>query len=84
MDELQLIFELALIGIIFVFGYRYGKVSVACRELITESDKIASIIEDSSGVSGFHLNGEIADWSYFGDTVDPFFDAIVKAKQVSP
>ena len=40
---------------------------------------ILEIVSDSSGVSGFHLNGDVADWDYF-DEINTATAALAKAR----
>ena len=52
------------------------------KELLAALEGVMSIVDESNGVSGYHMNGDIADWGEF-EEVGLAYDAIAKAKGTS-
>ena len=48
-------------------------------ELLAALEGVLAIVSDSTGVAGYHLNGDIADWGEF-DEINAGYTAIAKAK----
>ena len=48
-------------------------------ELLAALEGVLAIVSDSTGVAGYHLNGDIADWDEF-DEINAGYTAIAKAK----
>lgn len=52
------------------------------KELLAALEGLVGIVDDSNGVSGYHLNGDIADWGEF-EEIEMARDVITKAKDAS-
>ena len=50
-----------------------------CDELLAALEGVLAVVGDSTGVAGYHLNGDIADWDEF-DEINAVYTAIAKAK----
>ena len=48
-------------------------------ELLAALEGVLAVVGDSTGVAGYHLNGDIADWDEF-DEINAVYTAIAKAK----
>lgn len=48
-------------------------------ELLAALEGVLAVVGDSTGVAGYHLNGDIADWDEF-DEINAIYTAIAKAK----
>ena len=48
-------------------------------ELLAALEGVLAVVGDSTGVAGYHLNGNIADWDEF-DEINAVYTAITKAK----
>ena len=51
-------------------------------ELLAALEGVLAVVGDSTGVAGYHLNGDIADWDEF-DEINAVYTAIAKAKAAS-
>ena len=49
------------------------------HELLAALEGLLDIVGDSDGVSGYHLNGDIAEWGEF-EELNAAYDAVNKAK----
>lgn len=49
------------------------------QELLAALECLLDIVGDSDGVSGYHLNGDIAEWGEF-EELNAAYDAVNKAK----
>ena len=47
-------------------------------ELLAALEGVLAVVGDSTGVAGYHLNGDIADWDEF-DEINAVYTAITKA-----
>ena len=47
-------------------------------ELLAALEGVLAVVGDSTGVAGYHLNGDIADWNEF-DEINAVYTAITKA-----
>ena len=50
-----------------------------CDELLAALEGVLAVVGDSTGVAGYHLNGNIADWGEF-DEINAVYTVIAKAK----
>ena len=50
-------------------------------ELLAALEGLIAIVGDSYGVSGYHLNGDVAEWDEFEEVANAW-DAIAKAKGI--
>jgi hypothetical protein len=55
----------------------------AAPELLEALQGLLAIVADSRGVTGYHLNGEAAEWSEFSE-VDAAESAVAKALGLTP
>ena len=53
-----------------------------CDELLAALEGVLAVVGDSTGVAGYHLNGNIADWGEF-DEINAVYTAIAKAKGIT-
>jgi len=43
----------------------YSEIADTMEKMLDVVESIADIVNDSNGVVGFHLNGEVAEWDEF-------------------
>ena len=60
----------------------YDELAAMNKEFLAALEGVMSIVDESDGVSGYHMNGDIADWGEF-EEVGLAYDAIAKAKEAS-
>lgn len=60
-------------------GRYNARLIAAAPELLEALIAVLGIVEESSGVYGFHLNGALAEWDEFADEINSACAAIVKA-----
>lgn len=50
------------------------------KEALEALEGMIAIVGDSTGVDGFHLNGDIATWAEFDEEIQASYAAIAKAR----
>lgn len=60
-------------------GEANARLIAASPELLEALQNMLGIVEDSSGVYGYHLNGELSEWDEFADEINSARTAIAKA-----
>ena len=71
--------ELEQHGLVSAVGYELIELTKQRDELLAALQGMIDIANDSQGVAGYHLNGEVADWDEFEEW-QAACDAIAKAK----
>ena len=66
-------------GLVSAVGYELIELTNQRDELLAALQGMIDIANDSQGVAGYHLNGEVADWDEFEEW-QAACDAIAKAK----
>lgn len=56
-----------------------ARLIAAAPEMLEALQRTLSLIQESHGVFGFHLNGDLSDWSEHQDDIDVIQNAIAKA-----
>ena len=56
-----------------------ARLIAAAPDLLAALEVLMGIVSDSNGVSGYHLNGDIAEWDEF-DEINIAIAALAKAK----
>ena len=60
-------------------GQANARLIAAAPDLLAALEVLMGIVSDSNGVSGYHLNGDIAEWDEF-DEINIAIAALAKAK----
>lgn len=49
----------------YILASEYDRLQAECDALVDSLEALLSIVPESYGVSGYHLNGEVAEWDEF-------------------